>query len=314
MARTEKLERLLKLTAVLLNSTRPLTAQELRVQVPGYPDAALSFNRAFERDKDDLRALGIPLSVVQVTFKDPPVDGYVIHPEDYYLPDPELTPAELAALRLAALTVRFDGATEAAALWKLGGLVPFGDASSEQDPLASLPMSPALIPLFGAIVERRRISFRYNELEREVSPWRLDYARGRWYLIGFDHNRSDARNYRLSRIDGSIELLGEPGEAEPAPEGQRERTLRAWEIGDEDPLKAVLWVSEERAPIAERMLGQSAIAARPADGGTEFDVAVSNPEAFRFFVLGLGDHAELVSPQDLRDDIVKWLESIEAVS
>ncbi len=310
MARTEKLERLLKLTAVLLNSTTPLTAQELKLKVPGYPEAPLSFNRAFERDKDDLRALGIPLSMVQITFKDPPVEGYLINHDDYYLPDPELTPDELAALRLAALTVSFDGATEAAALWKLGGLVPFGDDSSEQDPLASLPMSPTLIPLFGAIVERRKISFGYNDLDREVSPWRLDFARGRWYLIGYDHNREDARNYRLSRIAGEIELLGEPGDAEPAPEGQRERTLRAWEIGDEEPHKAVLWVSQDRAPIAERMLGQSAIAVRPSAEGVEFDVSVSNVDAFRFFVLGLGDQAELLAPQELRDDIVRWLSTI----
>lgn len=314
MARTEKLERLLKLTAVLLNSTRPLTAQELRVQVPGYPKAGASFNRSFERDKDDLRALGIPLSTVTVPFKDPPVDGYLIDPDDYYLPDPGLTPDELAALRLAALTVRFDGASEAAALWKLGGLVPFGDDSSEQDPLASLPMSPALIPLFGAIVERRKIEFNYNDLNREVSPWRLDYARGRWYLIGFDHSRADSRNYRLDRIVGSINLVGDPGEAESAPEGQRERTLRAWEISDNEPQKVLLWVAQDLAPIAERMLGPSATAARPAAGGIEFEVAVSNRDAFRFFVLGLGDQAEIVGPEDLRNDLIEWLEAIAGVN
>jgi proteasome accessory factor B len=310
VARTEKLERLLKLTAVLLNSTAPLTAQQLRSHVEGYPEADASFNRAFERDKDDLRALGIPLKTLPVPFRDPPVDGYDIAAEDYYLPDPELTPDELAALRLAALTIRFDGASEASALWKLGGLGEFGDAVERQDPLASLPTNPALIPLFGAIVDRRRVSFVYNDLERAVSPWKLDYARGRWYLIGYDHGRDAERNFRLDRMTGEISLVGEPGTAELGPTGQRERTLRAWEIGDEDPIVAQLWVSDERAPITQRMLGASALSATTGDDGTLFEVAVSNRDAFRFFVLGLGDQAELVGPSDLRQDIVAWLETL----
>lgn len=310
MARTEKLERLLKLTAVLLNSPRPLTAQELRSQVPGYPEAGPSFNRAFERDKDDLRALGIPLSVLSVPYKDPPVDGYNIDPDDYYLPDPELTPDELAALRLAALTIRFEGASEAAALWKLGGIVQFSDSETARDPIASLPTNPALIPVFGAIVERRRIAFVYNELEREVSPWRLDYARGRWYLIGFDHGRDDDRNYRLERIAGPIRIIGEPGGAEPGPAGQRDRTLRAWEIGDDEPVNAVLWVSHERSAIARQMLGPSVVSARDTGNGTEFVVSVNNAQAFQFFVLGLGDQAELLSPAEFRDALIEWLQEM----
>lgn len=310
MARTEKLERLLKLTAVLLNSAVPLTAQQLRSHVEGYPESDASFNRAFERDKDDLRALGIPLKTVPVPRRDPPVDGYDIAPEDYYLPDPNLTPDELAALRLAALTIQFDGTSEASALWKLGGLEEFGDAASQRDPLASLPTNPALIPLFGAIVDRRKVSFTYNDLLREVSPWKLDYSRGRWYLIAYDHSRDDERNFRLDRITTEISFVGEPGGAQAAPESPRQRTLRAWEIGDEDPTVVRLWVSGERASITERMLGASALDQARADDGVVFEVAVTNGEAFRFFVLGLGDQAEILGPTEARQDVVDWLKAM----
>ena len=310
MARTEKLERLLKLTAVLLDSARPLSAAEIRLQVPGYPEVQASFNRAFERDKDDLRALGIPLKTVLVPYSDPPVDGYDIAPSDYYLPDPNLTPDELAALRLAALTVRFDGSDEAAALWKLGGLVPFGEDSTIADPLASLPTSPALVGLFGAIVECRRVSFSYSEMQREVSPWRLEYARGRWYLIGFDHGRNAERNFRLDRIPGDVTTTGEAGNAMPAPSEARERTLRAWEIGEDQPVTATLWLGAERAAIGARLLGPSVSEGIDSGGGTEFQVSVTNTDAFRFFVLGFGDQAEIKGPPELRSEIVDWLEAM----
>ena len=148
-----KLERLLNLTAVLLHTTRPLTAEELRQKVEGYPPPGAAFHRAFERDKDDLRVLGIPLRVERVPATDPPIDGYRIAPDEYYLPDPGLEADELAALHLASLAVRVDGFGPQEALWKLGGLAvdeaspeAGGDATVVMDQLASLPTDPALIP------------------------------------------------------------------------------------------------------------------------------------------------------------------------
>ena len=61
-----KLERLLKLLAVLIDTTRPITADDLRQRIGGYPDNTASFRRAFERDKDDLRSMGITIAVERV--------------------------------------------------------------------------------------------------------------------------------------------------------------------------------------------------------------------------------------------------------
>ena len=63
-----RLERLLNLTAALLNASRPLTAQDIAEQVPGYPDPGdkATFRRAFERDKEVLRDMGIPVRVLDV--------------------------------------------------------------------------------------------------------------------------------------------------------------------------------------------------------------------------------------------------------
>ena len=97
----DRLERLVNLTATLLDTRRPLTLDELAERMePRYPDDKTARRRQFERDKETLRELGIPINVVTA-------DGfgseqaYRIDPADYYLPELSLTEGELAALHLA---------------------------------------------------------------------------------------------------------------------------------------------------------------------------------------------------------------------
>jgi proteasome accessory factor B len=118
---SEKLERLLNLTAALLETSKPLTASEVARRVYGYPEEKGAFRRTFERDKDDLREMGIPIELSEIIGTDPPETGYRIPKDQYYLRDPGLEPDELAALHLAASTVRLDGIEGAGGLWKLGG-------------------------------------------------------------------------------------------------------------------------------------------------------------------------------------------------
>ncbi len=305
-----KLERLLNLTAVLLDTSRPLTAEELRERVEGYPPSGTAFHRAFERDKDDLRVLGIPLLVERAPATDPPIDGYRIDPDDYYLADPGLEPDELAALHLASLTVKLDGLGDREALWKLGGLVDTGTAVVEQS-VASLPTDPALVPIFQAIVDHRQISFTYHDEVRSVDPWRLDFQRGRWYLTGFDHLRGGERNFRLDRIDGAVDEIGQL----ERPAGRREspdRPLPAWELGDDEPVVAKVRIDADQVGAARRQLVGAVESAEADDGSVVFDVPVMNYDAFRSFLLGFLHRAELLEPAHWRADVVEWLERIEA--
>lgn len=305
-----KLERLLNLTAVLLDTTRPLTAEELRERVEGYPPPGTAFHRAFERDKDDLRVLGIPLLVERAPATNPPVDGYRINPDDYYLADPGLEPDELAALHLASLTVRMDGLGDQEALWKLGGMAE-SDPTMVGGTVASLPSDPALVPIFQAIVDKAQITFVYRSEPRTIDPWRLDYHRGRWYLTGFDHLRQDDRNYRLDRIDGPVEVTGE-AVSRPGPDRSlSDGPAPAWELGDEQPTMARLLVDAEQVATATRQLGQSVASTTNADGSVVFEVPVVSYEAFRTFVLGFLHRAELLEPVEWRADVITWLEAIE---
>jgi len=85
-----KVERLLNLMNVLLDAPRAVSAAQIRAQVPGYADSEGAFHRTFERDKDDLREMGVPLLVEEVSGSDPPIIGYRIRKDDYYLRDPGL--------------------------------------------------------------------------------------------------------------------------------------------------------------------------------------------------------------------------------
>ena len=311
---TNKLERLLKLIAVLLDTSMPLTAEDLRGSVEGYPENDASFHRAFERDKDEIREMGIPLRVERVPATDPPLDGYRIPPEEYYLADPGLTPDELAALHLAAMAVRLDpgdgpqaAAADQEALWKLGGQDEiFAD---EIDQVASVPVDPRLSRIFSAITNGQPISFLYRDEEREIEPGRLDFQRGRWYLTGFDRGREGERNFRLDRIDGDVRLVGDPGTARRRTSAPGTR-VESWEMGDEEPIEITVRIDAQRAAWARRRLTNVVVERELDDGAIDVTMAVRNEEAFRSFVLDFLEHAEVLGPPDVRDRTIAWLESV----
>ena len=96
-----KTERLLGLVVCLLSTRRYLTADQIRQAVPGYPEQDDLFKRMFERDKEDLRDLGVPLETgLNHPFDDDP--GYRIRQEAYELPELRLEADEAAVLGLAA--------------------------------------------------------------------------------------------------------------------------------------------------------------------------------------------------------------------
>src|SRR5437868_4021125 len=302
----DRLERLINLTAALLEAERPLTADELHVRLPGYADSPVAFRRAFERDKDVLREMGVPLVLEAVDpVSQPGVEGYRIPKDEYYLKDPGLDPDELAALHLAASAVELEGAGGVEALWKLGGWV------AEEGPppaMAALPGASHLSPAFGAISRRQPVTFTYRGEERRVDPWRLAFRNGHWYLLGRDHDRDGERNFRLDRVDS--EIVPDETAAPFVPPGGASAPASPWQMGDEAPARARLLVDSDHAGWAVGQVGADAVESRRQDGAVVLAVAVTNRSAFRSFVLGFLDHAEVLDPPEARDDLISWLESM----
>ncbi len=300
----QKLERLLNLTALLLDAHRPLPATDIQRQLD-YPEDKASFRRAFERDKDELRSMGIPIRVEKVPGALPEVDGYRIPREEYALRDPGLSTEELAALHLAASAVQVEGLPATEGLLKLGGLVTEGTRDLGVH-VAPLPADPNLARLFGAVSSRRPVRLRYRDEDRTVDPYRLEFQRGRWYLTGFDHLREEERNYRLDRIDGEVEVLDEPAFEPPTTTvpGQARGT---WELGAEPPVRARVRIDGPQASWAVQHVGPDHVVEEEADGAVVVELPVTNRAAFRSFVLSFLDHAEVLEPPELRHDLVAWL-------
>lgn len=311
MAQAEKLERLLNLMAALLETHKPMTAAEIRRRVPGYPDTKESFRRAFERDKDDLREMGIPLLLDHVEGSNPPVEGYRIPKDQYYLRNPGLEPDELAAMHLAASAVQLDGIEGLTGLWKLGGVPDQAPGAAPGVDVAALPGGDTLVQLFEAVAQRRPATFRYRDTERTVDPYRLDFHRGRWYMSGFDHVRVDERNFRLDRIEGDVRL-GRPRSFERPSTDIPGTRVEAWQLGEGEPVVARVLVDADQAPLALQQLGQDAVQEERADGSIVFALAVTSVPGFRSFVLGFLEHAEVLDPPELRAAVVDWLRDIAA--
>lgn len=304
----DKLERLLNLTMTLLETPRPLTAEELRAKVPGYPENRSAYKRAFERDKDSLREMGIPLVMEEISHTDPPTEGYRIRKEDYYLRDPGFEPDELAALHLAATAVRLESAHGIEGLWKLGGIVETDRPGVE---IAALPGDPNLGPLFNAVAEQRSATFTYNGERRTVDPYRLDFQRGRWYLTGYDHLREEERNYRVDRIDGDVGT-GDRGTFERPTTGVPGGPAQPWQFGEGEPVTAHLLVDRDQAAWVRQHLGTEAVVDERPDGTIVVRVLVTNWPAFRSFALTFLEHVEILSPPELRAAMTTWLEAVIA--
>jgi proteasome accessory factor B len=294
----DKLERLLNLTAALLHAEIPLTAEELRDRVGGYPDTKATFRRAFERDKDDLRSMGMPLRVEPVPGVDPPVDGYRLDRDEYAGTELAFEADELAALHLATSLVQLDG--DDTALVKLGA----GSGDAPADSVGRVPFNDTLATMIGAAVDRNALSFTYNDVERIVEPWKLSFTRGHWYLSGFDRLREDQRLYRVDRIKDGVSLSG-PAKA-PVGDVNEPIDLRGWELGDGPVIKATILVDADQAAFARHILGE--VVDRP-DGSVTATLDVRNIDAFRSFVLSFLEHAEILEPAELRTDFVEWLEA-----
>jgi predicted DNA-binding transcriptional regulator YafY len=298
---------LVNLTATLLETRRALTLDELSERVePRYPEELASRRRQFERDKETLRELGIPIRVESV-------DGfgseqaYRIHPDDYYLPELELSEAELAALHVAVTAVRLEGGAGREGLAKLGGLAGEGADSA----LAQLDVTPGLAVLFDAVSRHAPVTFSYRGDVRHLDPYGVVLRFGHWYVVGHDHDRDAPRAFRVDRIDGGTELGPDDSFTPPAGIDPAD-FVRAdpMTYGEDQPVDAHVLVDAPRAGWVIDQLGDQSVLERRADGAVVITLPVVNRAAFRSWVIDLLDHAEVLSPPELRADMIAWLDSV----
>jgi predicted DNA-binding transcriptional regulator YafY len=293
------IERILNLLAFLLTASRPVTADEIRHTVAGYgQEGHEAFRRTFERDKDLLRRLGIPLRLA-FTDRWEVEQGYVVPKDEYALADPGLTDEERAALWLAAQVVRIGGlAAEPAALFKLGGAPPAASA----EPLgADLGAAASDLPaLFTAVTEAREIAFSYQGKARRVQPYGLVHRRGHWYVVGAPAGETATRTFRVDRLAG-LQLGSRPGAFTRPPGFRAAEAVPAipWGTGEAE-VEVTVRFDADIAWWARRQLTAAASLSEERDGSLIARLPVSSPEAFLGWIIGFEDGAEVLSPPELR--------------
>jgi proteasome accessory factor B len=302
-------ERLTKLIALLLESSRAMTFEEIADELVDQYTGTESARRAqFERDKAVLRAEGIPFEMTVVVGGDKAgATAYRIERTAYELPPLALELDEKRALQLALATVHIDPGAATGALWKLGT----DDEGGAAPVSATLPDVPQLPSLFDAEARRALVSFRYHGKARTVEPWALLFRNGFWYLVGRDRGAGEQRVFRADRIEGAVSV-GEPGAFTPPEDFDARAAVStdAKSLGGGEPMEALVLVDGSRAAKVRREVGEDAVAESRADGSVIVRVPCTNMPAFRSWVLGLLEHAEVVSPPSVRDDVVAWLKAM----
>lgn len=301
----DKVERLTNIVALLLTTMRPLTLDEIADEVGGYPEKGESRRAAFERDKKTLRSEGVPLEVV------PQHDGgsaYRIDPNAYYLPPLDLSDDERVALNLAVAAVNIDGDTGRDALWKLG------EGGTDGPALAQLPTDDGLIDLFDAWRRGAPAFFDYRGDRRELHVWGVAFRNGRWYVVGFDAGKNGERLFRVDRIDGEV-TLGEDRTATPTPAGfdlvgRLPGRGYAMYPHEEDMEVVLVDVDAGWARGAVSDLGEEAVVERHEDGSIRVKLHITSRSGFRSWLYGYLDHAVVVEPQEVVDDVVDHLKSL----
>ncbi|BBY37425.1 protein PafB [Mycobacterium mantenii] len=322
---TSKVERLVNLVIALLSTRGYVSAEKIRSSVAGYSDSVSTeaFSRMFERDKNELRDLGIPLEVGRASAWDP-TEGYRINRDAYALAPVDLTPDEAAAVAVATQLWESPELITATQ----GALLKLRAAGVDVDPDAPVAIaSPAGVPglrgseevlgiLLSAIDSRQAVQFPHRPSRAEpyairtVEPWGVVTEKGRWYLVGHDRDRDATRTFRLSRIGPDVTPIGPPGTV-TVPKDVDLRKIVAQTVTDVSANATVgqarVWVADGRA-TALRRAGQP-VDARQLGGrdGEVIELDIRSADQLARDIAGYGADALVLEPQSLRDDVLARL-------
>jgi proteasome accessory factor B len=313
-----KSERLLNLLITLLVSRTYVGKARIREVIEDYRTAGHdAFEKMFERDKEELRSLGVPIEVgyVDRAFEDEP--GYRVERSAFELPDIDLAPEEAAVVGLAARVWQHAGLAAATS----DALVKLKAAGISVDRAALDVVQPQLAaeePTFEAFWDATRtrtaVTFDYRTstsaeaVTRHLEPWGVVSYRGRWYVVGHDTDRDAPRLFRLSRVQGGVRPAGAAGTYD-VPAGTDIRSLTQMLAPKRADRTAVVRVREGAGQGLRRHARVVATGDVPA-GWERLEVDFASADTLADEVLGYGADVVVEDPAEVRDAVVARLEQV----
>jgi predicted DNA-binding transcriptional regulator YafY len=335
-----KTARWLDLIAYLLQHRFPVTREEIFAKVAQYRDDAEpeSRRRKFERDKDELRALGIQIETVTLPGQagDEPSTGYRLKARDVYLPylelqnggaTPERPYQNLLRLSLTQDDVaRLDRATRRVA--ELSSPLAVAAASARRKLAFDLPLPITTVerllarPLEGegarslevlqrAVAERRAVACTYYAIGRDaeerrtIEPYGLFFSWGRWYCVARCRERQAMRVFRLDRMrEAELQSGADASFTVPADFSIRSYVGRApWELGPAPPRAARVRFGfpESRWVLAQNT--GTPVEPLLGDGGAVIEFSVRDAGPFLRWLLTFRAGIEILEPADLAAEL-----------
>ncbi len=307
---SRKSERLVNLTIALLATKRYLTKSEIFRTVEGYEGSPEAMERMFERDKDDLRSLGITieLGTFDPIFEDEA--GYRITPSSYQLNLGELDGTDIALLSMAA-TAWSGAALERESTSALIKLSSMGiDSDSEALSLLTPQVSGTdqnFVLVTDAIVRRSEIEFEYLSADlskqvRKIAPYSMRGESGSWYLVGLDRAKDSVRTFRLDRIVSEV-TVSKKSNTFDIPDQLSEGTQ------DEIQEFALLRIRKNRG----HQLRSLATVVETGDEWDEIRLPIVDSSWLLRSILWHRDDVVAVEPPTLRDQVVDSLKELRAL-
>lgn len=319
MSTAAKTERLMKLLIMLLVQRHYVAKESIRTIL--YPEATTeAFEKMFERDKEELRSLGVPVEVghMDAFFDDEP--GYRIRPDEFALPEIDLAPDEAAVVGLATRVWQHQrlarATTEAVRKLTAAGVEIDVTALDIAQPRL-VADEPAFDVFLEALTERSAVEFDYwrsgNALPatRHLQPWGVTRNSGRWYVLGLDTDRDAERVFRLSRVQGEARKVGRPGAYEIPAGLDISATTQRLAPGPSTESAVVLARTGAALPL-RRMADSVAtdVAGPDADTGWDRLVITRGAVGLEDEVLGYGPSVYVEGPPELREAVVARLTAI----
>ena len=307
---SRKTERLVNLTIALLATKRYITKSEIFRTVDGYEGSDDSKERMFERDKDDLRNLGIEIEVgtFDPLFEDD--SGYRIKPENYQFQLGEVNAQEITLLSLAAEAWRGASMGQSA----LSALNKLHAIGIESDTELLLDLAPAIVNqdnnlafAISAITSKTVLSFSYlnEELQpqsRVLEPFAVISRYGHWYIFGNDLDRKANRLFRLDRVSGELKLQGKSGSFEIPADLDVNRAF----ANSSETASAMIFLRDGRG-LNLRSRGEQIVTTTAPVGWQEFKLEYRDRERFIEEILWYGNDVVVSEPADLRVEILRQL-------